>query len=421
MLRSLPRSPLNRTIPLTIPTTGFHALRVPQVSIIIPARNEEANLGACLESLTTQTGVDFEIIVVDDASTDRTCEIARIFPGVQVISLQASPRDRLLSLLSDRLSRDRRPNDRRPNDRRPNDRLPNDLPPTSRTGKNLALIAGTEHARAPWLLFTDADTVHLPRSLARALDEAMREHADLLSYSPEQMVVTFAERAVMPVIFAELSAQYPPHKVRDQNSPIVAANGQYILVRRAAYESVGGHAAVATEILEDVALARRFRDAGKRVYFRYGADAVRTRMYRTWPQLREGWTKNLALLFPASDFMVCRSLALWLLAWWSLAVAVSGAITEHFIWILAAAFWLLVYRRIRTAHFQAANNLLAMLFGIPMFAYLLLRSKRAYAKGRVSWKGRNYNVGTPGEDSRITRQGAKSIARIKRPKLRAEN
>jgi glycosyltransferase involved in cell wall biosynthesis len=358
------------------------------VSVIIPARNEQANLGACLESLNSQTGVDFEIIVVDDASTDRTREIAQSFTGVQVIL----PQPLLGCLTSNR-----------------------------RTGKNNALIAGTKHARAPWLLFTDADTIHLPGSVARALDEAKREHADLLSYSPEQVVVTFAERAVMPVVFAELAARYPPHKVRDQNSPIVAANGQYILVRRAAYEAVGGHAAVATEILEDVALARRFRDAGKRVHFRYAPDAVHARMYRTWPQLREGWTKNLALLFPQSEFLIYQSLALWLVAWWSLAVAVSGAITEHFIWILAAAFWLLVYRRMSAANFQTVNNLIALLFGLPIFAYLLCRSKRSYAKGRVSWKGRNYDVGTPSEDSRTTTQSAKLSARIESQKLRAEN
>src|ERR1700686_1560132 len=231
---------------------------IPEVSIIVPARNEEASLGDCLESLTAQTGVGVEIIIVDDGSTDRTREIAQSFAGVRVIS--AGPL------------------------------------PDGWTGKNNAVVAGANEACAQWLLFTDADTVHLPGSLARALDEAKRKEADLLSYSPEQEAVTFAERTVMPVIFAELAAKYPPQKVREQTSGIVAANGQYLLVRRAAYEAVGGHAGVATEILEDVALARLFRNASKRVYFRYGADAVRARMYRNWPQLREGWTKNLALL-----------------------------------------------------------------------------------------------------------------------------
>ena len=377
MIASHPPSPVNNATP-----------PVPQVTIIIPARNEELNLGACLESLTAQTGADFQIIVVDDASTDRTCEIAQSFTAVQVVFPEP---------------------------------LSSDLLPNRRTGKNNALIAGTKHAQSPWLLFTDADTLHQPGSLARALDEAIREKADLLSYSPEQIVVTFTERAVMPVVFAELAAHYPPHQVRAQNSGVVAANGQYILVRRAAYEAVGGHAAVAEEILEDVALARLFHDAGKRVYFRYAADAVRTRMYRTWPQLREGWTKNLALLFPQSTFLAYQSLAIWMLAWCSLAMAIAGAITHHFIWILPAAVWLRVYRRVNAAHFEAANNLLAMLFGLPTFAYLLRRSTKAYQNGQVSWKGRKYDVSSSSESKSSAGQGTEMIPGIDTQKLRAEN
>ena len=349
-----------------------------EVSIIIPARNEEANLSACLESLTAQCGVTFEIIVVDDGSTDRTREIAQKFSGVRVISAGTVH--------------------------------------AGWTGKSNAVVAGGKEARAKWLLFTDADTVHLPASLARALAEVKQKQADLLSYSPKQVVVTFAERAVMPVIFAELAAQYPPHKVRELGAEIAAANGQYILVRHAAYDAVGGHAAVATEILEDVALARLFRNASQRLHFRYGGDAVRTRMYRNWGQLRDGWTKNLALLFPRAEFLAFQSLILWIAAWSTIAIAVSGATSRHFVWILVAAFWLLVYRRIRTAHFAAVNNMLAMAFGLPMFAYLLLRSKKAHASGQVSWKGRTYIVSAPTEP-----RLARPVSKIESQKLRAEN
>jgi glycosyltransferase involved in cell wall biosynthesis len=363
-------------------------LPIPVVSIIVPARNEEPSLGACLESLTTQTGMTFEIIVVDDASVDRTRAIAQSFAGVRVIS-------------SDPLRQDQTGN--------------------GWTGKNNALLAGAKQARAEYLLFTDADTVHLPGSLARALDEAKREQADLLSYSPQQVVVTFAERAVMPVIFSELAAQYPPHKVRDVTSEIVAANGQYILVRRAVYEAVGGHAAVATEILEDVALARLFRNAGHRVYFRYGGDAVRTRMYRNWPQLREGWTKNLALLFPRPEFLAFQGLTVWFAAWSTLAIAVSSLTSRHFVWILAAAFWLLTYRRIQTAHFASVNNVLAMAVGLPIFAYLLLRSKNAHASGQVSWKGRVYSTAAPSESTSTGMQAPKPSSRIESQGLRAKS
>src|SRR6266487_3117784 len=182
----------------------------PQLSVIIPARNEEASLGSCLESLVSQSGVEFEIIVVNDHSTDRTREIAAPFPNVRVI--EAGP-----------------------------------LPPAW-TGKNNAVATGAHAARGQWLLFTDADTVHLPGSLARALDEARENNADLLSYSPEQIAVTFWETAILPVVFAELARQYPPSKVSDPNSPEAAANGQFILIRREVYEAIGGHAAVASDI-----------------------------------------------------------------------------------------------------------------------------------------------------------------------------
>jgi glycosyltransferase involved in cell wall biosynthesis len=367
----------------------FHPteLPVPEVSIIIPARNEEASLGDCLQSLTAQTGVAFEIIVVDDGSTDGTRAIAQSFAGVRVIS-------------SDPLRENS---------------AGKTCTAENWTGKNNAVIAGAKEAHAQWLLFTDADTVHRPGSLARALDEAKKERADLLSYSPEQVVATFAERAVMPVVFAELARRYPPHKVRQGDSGVAAANGQYILVRRAAYDDVGGHAAVAREILEDVALARLFHNAGHLVYFRYGGDAVRTRMYRNWAQLCEGWTKNLALLFPHPEWRAIQSIFVWALAWAAAIVAASGLASRHFGWIAFATVWLFAYRRIRGAHFATPNNLIAIAFGLPMFAYLLLRSRMAYAKGQVSWKGRAYKVSTSSGGSPAETQAAKPLSRVESP------
>jgi hypothetical protein len=224
----------------------------------------------------------------------------------------------------------------------------------------------------------------------------------------------------MPVIFAALAAQYPPHKVRDHNSEIVAANGQYILVRRAAYDAVGGHAAVAEEILEDVALARLFRNAGHRVYFRYAADAVRTRMYRNWRQLREGWTKNLALLFPHPEFLACKTVLWWFAAWGSLAFAMTAFAYRH--WSLVfATVWLVDYVRISTARFTPANNLLAIAAGPPVFAYLLLRSKQAHARGQVSWKGRVYGTGARNDEATDGKQPAKCIPRIEKQDFRTES
>src|SRR5581483_8625189 len=275
---------------------------IPVVSVIIPARNEEACLGACLESLVSQDGTTFEIIVVDDASTDRTPEIARSFvkasvaadpqarpPGTHVRSSNEDARGHGTSSL-EQAGTD--------TPVRPAVRIiPAGPLPKGWTGKNNAMAAGAKLARGKWLLFTDADTVHKPGSLARAVAEAEEHRAALLSYSPEQEVRTFWEHAVMPVIFAELAAAYSPSKVRDPASPIAAANGQYLMISREVYDAIGGHAKIAGDLLEDVAMARLVKSSGRRVFFRFGADAVRTRMYRNWAQMKEGWTKNLALLF----------------------------------------------------------------------------------------------------------------------------
>jgi glycosyltransferase involved in cell wall biosynthesis len=322
----------------------------PMVSVIIPARDEEASLADCLQSLVTQSGVGFEIILVDDHSTDRTRTIAESFAGVRVV--EAGPL------------------------------------PEGWTGKNNAVTTGARQARGEWLLFTDADTVHLPGSLAAALKEAQEGNAEMLSYSPEQIAVTFWEMATLPVVFAELARQYSPSKVSDPASPIAAANGQYILIRRETYDAIGGHAAIASDILEDVALARAVKSSGQKIRFRYAADRVRTRMYRNYRQLRDGWTKNLALLFPSPAWLAVESLLLWAFPWTALTIAV---VANHSWWNAFAVFtFLWPISRLRRANFDTAMTFLGALFGMPMFAYLLLRSKSAHAHRSVAWKGRTY-------------------------------
>jgi glycosyltransferase involved in cell wall biosynthesis len=325
----------------------------PTISVIIPARNEELSLPTCLESLVGQTGVLFEIVVVDDHSTDRTREIASAFPTVRV--LDAGP------------------------------------VPEGWTGKNNAVTTGARATLSEWLLFTDADTVHLPGSLSRSLAEAQESGADLLSYSPEQIAVSFWEMATLPVVFAELARQYPPSKVSDPASPIAAANGQFILVKRDVYDAVGGHAAIAGDLLEDVALARAVKASGRKIRFRYAADAVRTRMYRNFRQLCEGWTKNLALLFPKPSWLAAKTLVFWFVVWGALLLAVADA-GKHWWWntMFVAAF-LGLTTRLRRANFDLAMEWLGALFGMPMFAYLLLRSKAVHAHGSVPWKGRTYS------------------------------
>ena len=280
--------------------SGMGARELPEVSIIIPARNEEASLRQCLQSLVTQTGVAREILVVDDGSTDRTRDIAQSFAEVRVVEARPLPRNWC--------------------------------------GKASACQTGADIARGKWLLFTDADTVHRPGSLARALAEARAHQADLLSYSPEQEVCGLAQRALMPLIFADLATAYPPGEVSDPASPIAAANGQFLLISREAYDAVGGHAAIAADLLEDVALARAVKRSGRRLLFRFGGDAVRTHMYRNFRQMREGWTKNLALLFPATGALAWRRTCEFIGSTGGILVAVlAGGLGHYGIALIAAA------------------------------------------------------------------------------------
>jgi cellulose synthase/poly-beta-1,6-N-acetylglucosamine synthase-like glycosyltransferase len=256
------------------------------------------------------------------------------------------------------------------------------------------MVAGAQQAKGRWLLFTDADTVHKPESLARAVTAAEQQDAALLSYSPEQDVQTLAEKAVMPVIFAELAATYSPALVSNPKSAAAAANGQYLMISREAYDAVGGFAAVATSLLEDVAMARAVKASGRKISFRYAPDAVRTRMYRDFSQLREGWTKNLALLFPASvQLAVLRTTEFVLIAGCA-ALATIGAVyglkhTALIAALVAVALYAIFWQRVRKANFRWDANLLA-LFGLPLFSYLLLRSRLFHRRGKVTWKGRAY-------------------------------
>ena len=373
----------------------------PVVSVIVPARNEEACLAACLESLVAQAGIGFEIIVVDDASTDRTAEIARSFVGGSRVvegpceDGEGSSRPVIgtngkgtASAVPEYVSSD-------------NGGFSSGLTvisapplPENWSGKNNAMSAGAKIAKGKWLLFTDADTVHKPGSLTRAVAEAEEHRAALLSYSPEQEVRTFWEKAVMPVIFAELAATYPPKKVNDSNSPIAAANGQYLLISREAYEAVGGYAAIANNLLEDVAMARLVKSSGRRIFFRYGGDAVRTRMYRSWPQMKEGWTKNLALLFSRPSELAIRSGMEFIFIFGNLIAGTSALLAREFelafvTLTLSVAVSLLALMRIRRAHFSFTSHLLALV-GLAIFSYLLLRSDALHREQSVSWKGRSY-------------------------------
>ena len=361
---------------------------VPKVSVIIPARNEEANLERCLRSLVMQKGVSFEILIVNDASSDGTRAIAESFTRVRQCPFIA-----LNQFLVDVHVLD----------------APQPLP-EGWTGKANALVAGEAAAQGEWLLFTDADTEHLEGSLAAAVAEAEKHGADLLSYSPEQLLTGFRQQLLMPLIFGELASKYSPRRVNDPALPDAAANGQYLLARAKVYRELGGFASVATELLEDVALARRYKQKGSTIRFRLGRGLVRTRMYRSWDDLRIGWTKNLALLFPNARELARKRLNefCWLLlslllsVFWTVRVLAPEAgaapigrwipmIAVFLLWLFTVFNFATFYGRVASAHFPFWPSLLSI-FGLPSFAALLRRSAKAHEEGSVTWRGRIYRT-----------------------------
>src|ERR1700734_2891552 len=202
------------------------------VSAIIPARNEEASIARTIESVAAQSEVE-EIIVVNDQSADRTAEI--------------------LSRLSVTISKLRT--------------LSVEALPSGWVGKNYAASLGAAQARGEWLLFTDADTYHLLGSTRRALIDAVDHGAVLVSYSPEQELGSFWERALIPMVYSRLALRYPFARVNNPALPDAAANGQFLMILRETYQAVGGHAAISGQVLEDVALASRVKRAGYGIYF----------------------------------------------------------------------------------------------------------------------------------------------------------
>ncbi len=343
-----------------------------ELSIILPARNEAAVLPACLASLLSQSepgfelGRQWELIIVNDDSTDSTRQIAAEAAATHTgVTLIDAPTLDLKG--SDALN-----------------------------GKNNACWAGAQLTRGHWLLFTDADTVHEPHDLSRSLREAERHHVALLSYSPRQIVSGFWQRAVMPLVFSELASVYPPKQVSDPQRRIAAANGQFLLVERDAYFSIGGHRVQGTNVLEDVAIASSIKREHL-IRFRYAPEALSTRMYRTTGEMIEGWTKNLALLMPRPiylaawrvlDLLLFFGLPLlafgisWLVLWQRTAIMLLWART---VWRF--------YARVARSNFPALDIAISIA-GVPLFIYLLISSVINHnLKRSVTWKGRTYPAG----------------------------
>ena len=338
------------------------------VSAIIPARNEEASIARAVESVAVQPEIT-EIIVVDDQSSDRTAAILA----------ELATRIAKLKILHTRA-----------------------LPP-GWVGKNYAVTLAADVARGDWLLFTDADTCHMPGSARRALADAVDHNAVLVSYSPEQELGSFWERVLIPFVYCRLSAKFSFARVNNPKLPDAAANGQFLMILRDVYQKVGGHAAIASEVLEDVALARRVKQAGYKIYFTAPLGIIRTRMYRGFSALWEGWTKNLypltggttrqvltelAEVFPAAEIFVLLSFRALLRGAYQPSLSLLAALLLLAIALRCARFAEQLY-----ANLYPLSYIKYYVPGVCLYSAALIASWWKNTRGSVQWKGRTYPSG----------------------------
>jgi cellulose synthase/poly-beta-1,6-N-acetylglucosamine synthase-like glycosyltransferase len=256
------------------------ALASTSLTVVVPAYNEAANIAACLTSVLSSEEPcgDWRVLLVDDRSTDATAAIARQAAGACGAS---EPRFALLDA--------------------------GPRPAGERwVGKNWACSRAMEQVQSEWVLFVDADVRLQPATLRRALAQASAEGADLFSLAPRLSCGCLAEWLVQPIMASLLGLGFPIEAANDPASAVAFAAGPFMLFRRSAYAAIGGHRALAAEVVEDLALARRIKQGGHRLRYLLGLDALELRMYSDFASLWEGWTKNWLL---GLDGDVARALA----------------------------------------------------------------------------------------------------------------
>ena len=345
---------------------------LPFLSIVVPARNEERQIETCVRSLLAQNYPAFEVIVVDDRSSDRTGEI------LERLAVQ-DPRVRVVR---------------------------GEALPEGWTGKPWALAQGAHRARGQWLLFTDADTEHEPLACASAMRYVLARDVSFLSLLTTQRFETPAERIVLPAILWMIAFGIGSLDAINDPKRLDAAifNGQYILCDRAAFDQIGGHERVRASIAEDYDLARIVKGDGRfRSMLVDASDLVYTRMYRSFREIWDGFSKNLYIGVKDHPFHGLGA---------CLALAAISPLPE-----------IVLLRKLRRREYKAAACIGACIAGTSAAAELAMRRSRfprgsgalfpigaavmlaifvnsavAHRTGRVHWRGRRYSTPrqTPG-------------------------
>jgi len=345
----------------------------PLISVIVPARNEESRIGACLKSLLAQDYPELEFRIVDDQSTDRTAEIVRelALEDERVVLVQGQPL------------------------------------PTGWLGKPHAIWQGVEGAEGEYLCFIDADVRLHPQCVRQALG-CLKEHgADMITLGMRLECPGFWEKAVQPLMVQLILMGFPADKVNDQDSEVASANGPFMMLWRDAYEAMGGHQEIRGEIVEDLALARRVKEQGFRLLWALAPELISVRMYATLKEIWQGWSKNffrsldekLSLAILAGVGTGWLFLLPWLCVLWSGWELVFGPERVHALVLLVLSLTTVIIharqrRWISSVYgVTSAGVVLQPLGALIVIGIVINSTLKVRLGGEVAWKGRTYPGG----------------------------
>ena len=340
----------------------------PMVSVCVPARNEERGIQACLLSLLKQDYPNFEVIVVNDHSTDRTGELIRHL---------AEKNSRLIALEGADL-------------------------PEGWLGKPFALYQAFQKAKGEILLFTDADPVFEPHALSTAVFTLQERDLDALTLMPKAEFGSFWERAVQPVIFGFIASLTRFKNVNNPDHKSAMGFGAFLMFKRSAYETIGGHAGGKADVLEDVLIAKRLKKAGLKLLVADAKCLFSIRMYYGLREIWTGWRKNMFLAMKRSVtramyyvFMVLAFLLTpYLILGWNV-VAGTGALWQGLSLLGVVMVSAATIKTCDELGLQRKNACLFPIGAVVMAAIMLNSMIQTLVFSRTEWRGRVYPVADP--------------------------
>lgn len=347
--------------------TGQVLKNPPLISILIPARNEAGNISICLKSLLKQDYPNLEIIVLNDNSTDGTSKVVKVI----------AEKDNRVRLVEGAPLED------------------------GWIGKNFASHQLAKYAKGEYFIFTDADTLHFPKTISSAFGALITTKVDALSIYPRQIMVTFAERMTVPIINIALQCFIPFILIKKSKSPLFCtAIGQFMMFKREAYEKIGGYESIKGNMVDDIQISKRVKKSGYKFMVFDGRNTIYCRMYKSLKGVIIGLAKsiypafngNIVALFSFTGLLtatllipfILLPLGAFLFDW---PVAIIKLIIFQIIIVLAIKTIFAIKYKQRMLDILLSPVSMAIMDALIFVSFFQAK----YGEG-LSWKGRVYDV-----------------------------